>query len=237
MKIFQISDLHLSNAPGKFYNGLDTLERCKKLISYFTREKADLLVVTGDIGAESEEMFCYNFLKQQLEKLSYPWVVLPGNHDRGALFMEIFGANAKTGFDVYHGNGTDILFFDSSYEEPMNLEALENYLQRAIRPMCLFTHYPPVLVGHPSYDGKHRLSWQNLLLDALQRSEAPLHVFFGHIHYEFYKKINQIHFYSVPSGTVPVVRGENCDLPDENVCYFREIGFSDFKCETTIRTL
>lgn len=227
MKIIQISDLHLTSSPSDLYEGLDTLKRCEALLNHLKNEKADILVITGDIAAESENLFCYRFLRGQLGMFPYQWVVLPGNHDRGLLFREIFGSNAKTSFQIHENHDAlPIAYFDNSLEEPAHLEELGDYLKKVNRPTCLFTHYPPIPVGHPSYDGKHALPWREQFLSALQKTASPLYVFFGHIHFGFEKTIGKIHFYSVPSATVPVIQGENFDLPDEKGLYFREIDFS-----------
>lgn len=238
MRIIQISDLHLATAPGQLYEGIDTLGRCSRLLDRLKKEPADLLVATGDIAAESENAFSYEFLRENLNDFPYPWVVLPGNHDRGFLFKEIFGAHAKIDFEAHTPQGeTDILFFDNSGEEPNHLEALKDYLAHSRKTACLFTHYPPVPVRHPSYDGKHRLSWQKQLFDVLQKTPSPLYVFFGHIHFEFEQKINGISFHSVPSATIPIIPGDDRDAPDTRGLYYRNISLALGQFTTSVCVL
>lgn len=238
MKILQISDLHLPAAPGRRSAGVDTLGRCRRLLRAIGRERADLLVITGDVAAEQGSRFCYEFVRQELTDLAMPWVVLPGNHDRNRCFGRVFGTRARTGLDIFpRNNGADVVFFDNSTEAPDHLPLLEAYLARVRRPVCLFTHYPPIPVGHPGYDGKHRLAWREELFAVLQQSAVACHVFFGHIHFAFRKRMRHLHFHAVPSGTAPIIPGPSADRPDRRGLYFREITHSGAEWTTRLRRI
>lgn len=236
MKIIQVTDLHLTPSPEGRTGGINTLKCCETLLAGLRNEKADILVITGDIAAETEDLFCYSFLRDQLRNMPFPFVILPGNHDRGNYLREIFGSCLKTGFSQDPKN-EGILYFDNSTEEPAHLDELKQHLNTMAEPSCLFTHYPPIPVGHPSFDGKHSLPWRGAFLDVLQSTQAPLFVFFGHIHFNFAKEIGLIQFYSTPSATTPVIQGETEDLPDQSGLYFREIFSSQAGWETTLRKI
>lgn len=240
MRLIQISDLHLPAARGELTAGTDTFALLDRLLDDLRQQESDLLVVTGDVCGDTESAFCYEYVRAALESFPCPWLALPGNHDRGRLFKEVLMAHALTGFVSYESPAnTGLTFFDTSGEtaDTDGLKELENHLVNARGPQCLFTHYPPVLVGHPSYDGKHRLPWQEAFLETLTKSACPLHVFFGHIHYEFQATIDRLHLYSVPSATIPTIPGRGADLPDPAGPCYRRIDVSPDGVRTAVYRL
>ncbi|HRF09209.1 MAG TPA: phosphodiesterase [Xanthobacteraceae bacterium] len=82
MLIAQLSDTHVSN-PGKRFGGRkDTREAFKRALSRIgsLNPKPDLLLLSGDLaetGAPEE----YDFIAEQLSRMSCPVVAIPGNHD------------------------------------------------------------------------------------------------------------------------------------------------------------
>lgn len=238
MNIIHITDTHLPSAESQLVGGIDTLSRLKKLVRHLETQKADLLVVTGDISADTENIFSFKSLKLVLDTLPYPWVVLPGNHDRGDLFKNIFTDKALNTFKVIHTKEKrSLIFFDTSTEQACNkqLTLLENHLKNSTTDNYLFTHYPPVLVNHPSFDTKHVLPWRNELLDTLAKSKTPLHCFFGHIHFEYEHTRDALHFYSTPSATLPVIQGIGSDKPDERGCFYRDILIEPTGLKTSVK--
>jgi hypothetical protein len=116
-KILQFTDLHMRRAlPG--HNGhVERLGRhipqlLKALARRVEVEEPDLIVVTGDlvdappallygeprdtshplVAAAIED---YRRLAAWLESLDRPWMALPGNHDYGPAFGEVFGSQPK----------------------------------------------------------------------------------------------------------------------------------------------
>ena len=237
MRIIHITDLHLPSEAGTLVNGVDTIGRLSRLMEHLKKQAADMLVITGDISGLEENEFCYGQLKELLSDVSYPWVVIPGNHDRGALFGEAFVSNSVNGLKILEKGEVSIIFFDTSSETPDQqcLGELERYLSASGRTNYLFTHYPPVSIGHPSYDHKHRLQWQEKFLDVLKKCTSPLHVFFGHVHFEFKKNMDNINMCSTPSATIPSIRGNGRDHPDQRGVCYREIVAAKGGCKMELR--
>ncbi|GEM_PF-3852109 len=239
LRIIQISDLHLPSSDEELVEGINTRKRFESLINHLKKQPADLLVITGDIAGYEENKFSYELLKKSLEaSLPYPWIALPGNHDRGTLFKDILGDGSTEGFQIkkFREDAAPVLFFDNSSEAPDHsaLEELATYLGHTRQMNCLFTHYHPVPVGHPTYDKKHRSAWQELFFDVLQKSSLPLYVFFGHIHFEFQQTMNQLSFYSVPSATLPILPAIGGDRPDGRGLFYRSINIVSKNCDTEV---
>ena len=238
MRIIQITDLHLPAQKGDLVEGVDTIQVFENLLTHLKQQDADLLVMTGDVSSLEENNFCFNLLKKSLDQLSYPSVIMRGNHDRGPIFKKVFSKSAVTGLKIVEPNDDfSLLFFDTASEEPniRHLKKIEERLLTTDKTHYLFTHYPPILVNHPSYDGKHRLKWQELFFKTILKSKKPLYVFFGHIHYELQMSMGQLRLYSAPSTTVPVIPGVKYDVPDKRGVCYRNICITSDRCEVSIR--
>ncbi len=219
--------------------GVAPTREFEKLLPRLKRESPDLLIVTGDLAADEPEPAGYEYLKECLDSLGFPWLVIKGNHDRGSLFDEVFEKHFMSGFRCRWDSGIPLLFFDTSSEAlPHNeLNALEEFLSNSSQPSYLFTHYPPVTVGHPLFDDIHYLPWKEELFDVLSRSPQPVHVFFGHIHFSFQSTFEQAHFYSIPSATLPILPDQSDFVLDPNGPYYRKVLVTPTHCETSVHSI
>ncbi len=162
MLIVQLSDTHIAE-PGKKTYGIaptaENLARCVDHINQFD-PSPDLVLVTGDITAsglprESEHA------ASLLQKLRYPYYLVPGNHDDRAALWSVFGGHAcpsRVGdFFNYVIEGYDIrlIAMDSVLPGAPGGEVCQiraswldqRLAEAAAQTSIIFTHHPPLNCG------------------------------------------------------------------------------------------
>jgi len=158
MLIAQISDLHITVQDKKAYGVASTannLARCVKHINKCV-PRPDLVIVTGDITYSGllEEARC---AEEILEKLQYPYYVVPGNHDNRSTLWSVFHKHSCPCEDkdfinyVIEGHDIRLVGMDSSVPDGPGGNIDEtgfNWLEQQLsadssKPTILFMHHPP----------------------------------------------------------------------------------------------
>ncbi|RWB58084.1 phosphodiesterase [Mesorhizobium sp.] len=193
MKIIQVTDVHLGRR-GEVRFGANLNERLDRCIDNINARHGDaaLCVFTGDL-TESGETESYADLKSALGRLSVPYRLLPGNHDRRANLIAAFPESpvddngfVQSVFDTPEGR---LVFLDSLAEGRVTGELCDNRLawldarlaEVAGKPAYLFLHHPPVELGLTILDPLG-LEQPQRLLDVLTRHGNVRYIFFGHVH-------------------------------------------------------
>ena len=91
MKIIQTSDLHLSSKKPERIKALENI------ISMATEQKADLVLVSGDLFDSDEQADVLRpTLRSMLSSLPFTIIAIPGNHDMGSYRADLnFGNSIK----------------------------------------------------------------------------------------------------------------------------------------------
>lgn len=163
--IAQFSDLHVM-AAGRNHFGADAaagLEQCITHLCALDRPP-DLLVASGDL-ADAGTPAEYARLREMLSRLTLPFCLMPGNHDRRAPLRQQFADHDYLGAKgrmYYHRDvrGLRIIALDSLVEgrdggdlDDEQLNWLDALLASAPRqPALLFLHHPPVATGFSRMD-------------------------------------------------------------------------------------
>ena len=97
MKIIQVTDVHLGRRREMRY-GANLNERLDRCIDHINRRHSDatLCIFTGDLTDDGEAE-SYADLKAALSRLTVPYRLLPGNHDRRANLVAAFPENGTDG--------------------------------------------------------------------------------------------------------------------------------------------
>ena len=162
MLIAQISDTHLAGWGKKTFGiapMAENLARCVEHINNLNPQP-DVVLVTGDIsnnGLKEE----YERAANILNRLHYPFYVIPGNHDDRSTLMSVFDQRAcpskSDKFLNYVIEGYDIrlITVDSTIPDAPGGEICEEratWLDERLneaetQPTIIFMHHPPVNFG------------------------------------------------------------------------------------------
>ncbi|WP_283193270.1 phosphodiesterase [Rhizobium sp. AN80A] len=193
MKIVHITDTHFVPQPATLY-GLDPRARFDAAIASLQAEHsdADLLVITGDL-AHWGEVPAYQALRQRLEAVTLPVVMMVGNHDDRASLRTVFPAAMDDGNGFVQGsrveNGHRLIFLDTKCEGThagayceKRRAWLADALAKGDEPVLLFMHHPPFLSGISSMDAIGQLDADALWLVLQPHARRIRHIFLGHVH-------------------------------------------------------
>jgi 3',5'-cyclic AMP phosphodiesterase CpdA len=153
----------------------------------------DAVLVTGDLANRGKRKQ-YAVVREQLERLGLPSVVLPGNHDRRAKLRAAFELPGEPDDPVHDAADLGplrLLTLDTTIPGEAGgalpgteLEWLERSLRDAPeRPTIVAMHHPPVLTGVPAWDATAIGPVERRTLDrVLSRHPQVLALIAGHLH-------------------------------------------------------
>lgn len=170
MRIIQLSDFHLRGDGKLSFHKADTLYSLKKTIEYFNNLKSyelpDYFIVSGDL-ADGGTYEGYKLIKEHLELLPKPYLVVPGNHDKREFFYDFFKKQAPITEEIkpficytLEEKEVRIIVVDTSIPNchwgglnPKVAQWLEKVIDENInKPTLVFTHHPPFTSGLPAMD-------------------------------------------------------------------------------------
>ena len=189
LKLAHITDTHIA-AAGTEVNGVDTRDAFLRVLDDISANDCDALIHTGDLSYPEGDREIYSWIKEQLDRLDLPYVVVPGNHDDGPLMQEVFNLMDRPPLAILTGatalKGETLLFMDSSSGR-LALEK-RNWLLREMEmqddELILFQHHPPCSGGVPFMDKEYPYKTPDLFTGMLKELGRPLTVFCGHYHVE-----------------------------------------------------
>ena len=188
MLISLVADCHVGDRPADT-NGVDTQANFGKAIARLRERSPDHVVLMGDYSVREPRAADVQWVAARAPLAGAPVSAIAGNHDDPG---QVAAAFAKTG--GLHGGrlyyrqdlGTDrALFLDTSagYLDADQLDWLRLEVRAAKTRVLVFMHHPPVEMGVPFMDARHRLRDLDLeVYNALFAGPTPVHVFAGHYH-------------------------------------------------------
>ncbi len=196
MLVAHITDFHILAAPQLCYGFSDTREGLARAVRALETldPRPDLVVATGDLVDEATRE-AYLTLKEILQDLSLPLVLIPGNHDDRGLLAETFpdhdylrGPSGLACF-VRDYDAVRLVAFDAvisgrEYAEPC--ETALTWLDRTLvsapdRPTMLVMHHPPVSTGIAFMDAIQPPNFAGLQAILQDHPQVRL-VLCGHVH-------------------------------------------------------
>jgi Icc protein len=241
LRIAQVTDCHVSAAPGTLYRGHDPVTNLQAVLKHVSTMEPDILLATGDLS-EDGSAGSYATLRKMLERTGLPVLALPGNHDDPALLSEYFPGSPVGGLLVTDHGEWQIIRLDSCLPgkphgrlDEETLQALEETLAEATgRPRLVALHHQPLLANSPWID-KYRLMDAAPFLELVERSADIKVVVWGHIHQPFETKLNGTLMMGGPSSVSNSLPVEASFTPDNRGAAYRWLELEpDGSLETSV---
>lgn len=193
--IAQITDLHIKAAGRLSYKKVDTRAALQRVIETLNRlvPRPHAVVITGDL-VDFGTAEAYQTLRQTLQALRLPWLLMPGNHDdrqqlRAAFPDHLYLQGGETLHWQQRVNDVQLLALDSSvpqqpwgFVDEDQLQWLDQQLQREPQlPTLVMLHHPPFLSGIGHMD-QQPLRNADALAAVLRRHPQVERVLSGHLH-------------------------------------------------------
>ncbi|HJP34910.1 MAG: 3',5'-cyclic-AMP phosphodiesterase [Gammaproteobacteria bacterium] len=215
LHVLQITDTHIVAAEKGTRSRADTRASFKavKSAALALRPKYDLILVTGDLAAESEAA-AYEWLAEQFEAFAAPVYYLPGNHDAVDTMQPVLGAAGWCCCGSYTVGGWHIVLLDSSvlgeahgYLGDAELERLDDALSRHPEvPTMVSLHHHPILMESRWMDTMRLLSPERFW-GVIDRHAHVRCVLWGHVHQNFDAYRNGVRLLATPSTGVQFAPG------------------------------
>lgn len=188
--IAQISDIHVGE-KNEIVRGVHVRKQFLDVLQVLRKKELDVLIVSGDLAATHGEIEIYQWVKQKLDELPYPYIIMTGNHDDVSLMSQVFDFQEN---DIHNNmlyfhrilKGRHFYFLDSQphWVASEQLEWLQNQLMDSKEEVFLFLHHPPLLCECEFMDRKHALRNRDKVWQVLSDLTAIKHIFCGHYHTE-----------------------------------------------------
>ncbi|RCK46530.1 hypothetical protein TH25_16905 [Thalassospira profundimaris] len=198
MLIAQLTDLHIAAGRRLAYRKVDTAGALEKAIDHVMAlvPRPDVVLFTGDIGdlGTAEE---YALVGEILAKLTIPYFMVPGNHDRRgplrAAFPHATPVANGAGFVNYVVDDFPLRLIaldtlDEGRAGGILLPAQLDWLQRVLsdgtdRDCAIFMHHPPFRTGIAHMDAQNLGAGADELARIVAEHRDTIRaVFCGHIH-------------------------------------------------------
>jgi 3',5'-cyclic AMP phosphodiesterase CpdA len=163
-RVLHLTDLHVVEPPARASGRLDTARLLTEAVDHLLERRPMLgpwsaVLVTGDVSDDGSHA-SYRIVREQLERLAVPILMLPGNHDRREPMREVFadlpGMPAEGPLDWTVDLGAlRVIGLDTLIEgesggalQAGSLEHLRRSLSDAgERPVLVALHHPPIETG------------------------------------------------------------------------------------------
>lgn len=204
MKLIQLTDLHLGR-EGEDTRGIDVRANFLKALELVEDHQPDALVISGDICYRAPELPIYNWMASQMERLSVPLEVIPGNHDDIDMMRQVFDIEKDIKPDGLYFTrtiaGENIVFLDSgpATMQAAQLDWLKEKLENNQKDLIIFIHHPPLLCNVPYMDNKHAFKSREEIQQVLLNHDHNLTIFTGHYHVEKTIRIKNLEINITPS--------------------------------------
>lgn len=229
MRILQITDLHIGLANQHPFD-VDVRANFKQIIQQIRTQNADALMISGDLCYQDGDSAIYEWIKEELKSVDYPYYLLTGNHDDTKLMLDTFqllpGSDGQHLYYQIEDSPMPCFCFDTGIGtiSTSQLEWLSEALRLLQQPILIFMHHPPLPMGVPYMDNNHALSNGQDLCDLLTSYGHPVHIFTGHYHVDKTCSYQNLTVHITPSCFFQI----DWRLPDFGVAHHR-IAYRDIQ--------
>ena len=210
LRIVQISDMHLFEDVNATLQGRNTWRSFLAVRDLVLAEHPhpDMIVLTGDLSQDESDA-SYRHVAEALLPFTCPIYFIPGNHDRAADLTRVMKTTQCLADKEIVTQAWHILLLDCTVIGKVFGEFSEQALksiQEAVQKypdkyLMIFLHHHPIPI-HVSWLDRLGLQDPEKFL-RIARAHPKLRIIaWGHIHQQFEKKENEVHYLSVPSTCI-----------------------------------
>ena len=207
MEIIQITDLHISKDKTDSKHDCVPYERLTKVLEHISANHSQHsnLVITGDLSNDFTHE-SYKNISSLIKQFEFNVSILPGNHDDLSMMKLICDDQIKLESLDCKSKYFSIFNFDTHIQDNVKgvinqreIENLDNQLSANRTNVIIFCHHPLIKVNSEWIDMNITENNNLLVQFMLKHNDITFNVFSGHVHQEFYKRINNVCFYTSPS--------------------------------------
>ncbi|MBV1907856.1 MAG: 3',5'-cyclic-AMP phosphodiesterase [Kangiellaceae bacterium] len=246
VRLVQVSDSHIFADPKGRLLGLNTRESFEAVCKRVVKEewRADALLATGDLAQDSSAE-AYEYLASYFDSMDVPTFWIAGNHDNPKT-MDKYLNSGQTSLakHIIIGNW-QIILLDSSVAGKVYGELAESQLkfleqtltQNQDKHSLVVLHHQPVEVGSKWLDaiGLNNSDQFTALISQYSQVKGVL---WGHVHQEFHKTIDGVHWIASPSSCVQFKPGSEDFCADTNAPGYRYLNLhSDGRIESVVHRI
>ena len=187
IRLAQITDMHIG-PPDTIKFDAHPRAQFLATLKHACEQEPDYLIITGDLCVNHGDEEIYVWIKEHLDSVNIPYLLLPGNHDAPEMMARIFDIpDMLHGKEIYYKKifgPYHVLFLDSSrgrFTERQWTWLREELLDSHAH-LLIFVHHPPVFAGVPHMDQNYAFIEQEEFREAVSAHVHPVHFFTGHYH-------------------------------------------------------
>ena len=243
MRIAFITDPHIG-ADGEKPQGVDVRQNFLNALAFLPELKPTCLIIGGDICLDTGDRAVYEWAKQQLDELPYPYYTIAGNHDEPALMAEVFDLTHHLhGSELYYAlplEGHPTLFLDTAKGElsPAQWTWLGEYMA-ALRGnnLLIFMHHPPLLADALFMDTHYPFRQSDQFYNLVKDLTCHVMVVCGHYHADKVVQRGNLMALLTPSTFLQIRQNTDTMTIDNYRVGVREINLTTHGTSTTVHYL
>ncbi|NOZ10997.1 MAG: 3',5'-cyclic-AMP phosphodiesterase [Gammaproteobacteria bacterium] len=207
IRVLQISDFHLFEAPHQTLMGVDTQKSFETVLGWAQEDEwpPDVVLATGDLAQDGGKE-TYRRLQSNFASLKVPTYWIPGNHDNLTMMQDTLTGGQVSADKRIELGFWQIILLDSTVSDHVHgelgeaeLKKLEEWLtefpdKHAL--VCL--HHHPVTMGSDWME-PIGLNNSDALFAVLDRHPQVKAVVWGHVHQKLAQQRNGVQLLSSPS--------------------------------------
>ncbi len=240
LSLVQVTDTHLTGTDKGQLLGMYTERSARAVIdAVLADEKADCILVTGDIAADGQPT-----AYRQLETLlgdALPSLWLPGNHDDISSQKDQYASHMKRRLRAQHW---DVVMLETQVEGEVGgvlsaneLEALKcavDDARAANKALLIATHHPLRSLESAWLD-EQSVKNASDALDIIKPMANQVALISGHVHQESDEVVNGVRMMTTPSTCVQFApRSQNFALDEKDPGYRRLVLYPNARIETQV---
>lgn len=242
--VAQVTDLHLFANEDQELLGLPTTRSFQAIVERLVslQPQPNLLLLTGDLSQDATPK-SYEHVQNLLSPLLLPTYWLPGNHDCFATMQQVLNQTTIYPHKAFERNGWQFILLNSTvpgcvhgYLSPEALKLLDFQLALTNnQPTLVALHHPPFKVNSDWIDASTLQNPEDFFAVIDRYPQVKL-VVFGHIHQEFNRRRQNVHYLGAPASSIQFEpHSLNFSLDQEEAPGFRLLNLHpDGRWETRI---